>query len=246
MRQIEEPWQSKLMKNKVTQLAAIITTAGGLLFYANAQADITLSDFHNFHLSATYNNWDADGSQAINGGEGYPPTLTSGPTAFEVNALGYGSGAYNFAAPIDGTAATGWALTFTISAPTAAQGTFWMNPGLDIADGTHLVHLTANNTAGGFLDYGNYTAGTYTITGNNFNDTFGGPALDLSTITAFNLELDPAAYDASQGGPGTPYDITYQNLVLTTPVPEPATVSLLALATGAFYASRRGKAGRQG
>ena len=202
---------------------------------------LVLSDFHNFNLSATYANWDADGSQPINGGEGYTPTLTSGPTSFTVNAKGYGSGAYNFATPQSMPGATSWELTFTISAPTAAQGTFWMNPGLDIADGTHLVHLTAANTAGGFLCYGNYTAGTYTIIGNNFNDQFGGPALDLTTITAFNLELDPAAYDASQGGPGTPYTITYQSLVL---VPEPATLSLLGLGCVGLMLARRRAASR--
>jgi hypothetical protein len=125
------------MKQGVKRFVIVIAAASGVMpgGIANGQM-ITLSDFHNFHLSATYANWDADGSQTINGGLGYTPTLTSGATSFTVNALGYGSGAYNFASPINGTGAFQWQFTFTISNPTAAQGTFWMNPGVDIADGT--------------------------------------------------------------------------------------------------------------
>ena len=218
-----------------------LAVANGLLLAGSAQAQFTsttLSDFHNFHLSATYGNWDAIGSQVFNGGEGYTPTLTSGATSFEVNALGYGSGAYNFATPISAPGATEWQLTFTISAPTAAQGSFWMNPGVDMSDGTHQVHLLAANAAGGYLSYGSYTAGTYTLFG-PLTDQFGTAPLDTTTVTAFNLELDPAAYDASQGGPGTPYDITYQSLVLLTPVPEPTALALFALGAGGLLVARR-------
>lgn len=234
------------MKQPTNWFATALAMASGLMIANPAQAQFTtttLTDFHNFNLSATYGNWDATGSTIFGGGEGYTPTLTSGPTSFGVNALGYGSGAYNFASPISAPGATQWQLSFTINAPTAAQGTFWMNPGVDMSDGTHQVHLTAANAAGGFLSYGNYTAGTFTLYG-SFTDTFGGLPLDTSTITAFNLELDPAAYDASQGGPGTPYDITYTSLVVLTPVPEPTTLALLAVgATGLVIARRRVRVG---
>lgn len=229
------------MKQHPKWLATALVVASGLMIAGSARAQFTtttMSDFHNFTLSATYGNWDVTGSQIFSGGEGYTPTLTSGPTSFEVNALGYGSGAYNFATPISAPGATQWQLNFTINAPTAPQGTFWMNPGVDMSDGTHQVHLTAANADGGFLDYGNYHAGTFTLYG-SFNDTFGGNPLDTTTITAFNLELDPAAYDASQGGPGTPYDITYNSLVLLTPVPEPASLALLAVGVAGFAISRR-------
>lgn len=232
------------MKQPTKWFATALAVASGLIIANPAQAQYsttTLSDFNNFTLSATYGNWDVAGSSIFNGGEGYTPTLTSGPTSFEVNALGYGSGAFNFATPISAPGATQWQLTFTINAPTAAQGTFWMNPGVDMSDGTHQVHLTAANGAGGYLDYGGYTAGTYTLFG-SFNDSFGGGPLDTTTITAFNLELDPAAYDASQGGPGTPYDISYDSLVLLTPTPEPTTLALLAIgATGLVIARRRAR-----
>ena len=110
----------------------------------------------------------------------------------------------------------------------------WFGPNVDISDGTHMVHLTADNAGGGFLSYGPYVGpGTYVLTG-SLNDQFGGPALDTTTITAFNLELDPAEY-----GSGAPYDITYNSLSLLTPVPEPATLSLLAAAAMGFVVSRR-------
>ena len=197
----------------------------------------TLSNFQNFTLSATYANWDADGSQIINGGTGYTPTLTSGstPGSFEVNAQGYGSGAYNFVTPVNASGANEFVFTFTINSPSG--GPFWMNPGVDISDGTHQVHLAADpasfpGASGGYLNYGNFTAGTYTLYG-PLHDQFGGADLDPSTITAFNLEFDPAGY-----GSGAPYDITYGNLALTV-VPEPTTAALLGVGVLGLVTARR-------
>src|SRR5258708_2353730 len=160
------------------------------------------------------------------------------PGSFEVNAQGYGSGAYNFASPINASGANEFVFTFTINSPSG--GPFWMNMGVDIADGTHLVHLAADpasfpGASGGFLDYGNFTQGTYTLYG-PLHDQFGGADLDVSTVTAFNLEMDPAGY-----GSGAPYDITYGSLVLTTS-PEPTTLALLGIgAAGLVIARRRAK-----
>jgi hypothetical protein len=229
------------MKQPTQQLAAALAVASGLVMSNAAQASTTLSDFSNFNLSATYANWDASGSQIINGGTGYTPTLTSGatPGSFEVNAQGYGSGAFNFASPINASGANEFVFTFTINSPSG--GPFWMNPGVDIADGTHLVHLAADpasfpGASGGYLNYGNFTKGTYTLYG-PLHDQFGGVDLNVSDITAFNLELDPAGY-----GSGAPYDITYGSLSLTT-APEPTTLALLGIgAAGLVIARRRARA----
>jgi hypothetical protein len=230
------------MKQHSKWFAAALAVATGLAIASSAQAQFTtttLSDFHNFNLSATYANWNEDGSQPINGGEGFTPIITSGPTSYTVEALGYGSGAYDFATPINASGATEWQVTFTINAPTTAQGPFWMNVGIDVSDGTHLVRLSDNAPGGGWYGYGSFTQGTYTLTGVGFADAYGGGPLDTSTITAFNLEFDPAAYDSSQGGPGTPYSITYQSLVLLTPVPEPTTLVLLAIGAAGLVIARR-------
>ena len=155
--------------------------------------------------------------------------------SYEIQAQQYGSGAYDFSTPINASGADQFQLTFTIN-QTMQHGDgsgLWFGPNVDISDGTHMVHLSAANAGGGYLDYGPYVGpGTYTLYG-PLTDQFGGPALDTSTITAFNLELDPAEY-----GGGAPYDITYRSLILTT-VPEPTALALLALGVGGFVVARR-------
>jgi hypothetical protein len=214
-------------------MKCVATVLAGLAIAAPAKAQTvtTLSDFHNFHLSATYGNWDADGSQIIFGGSGYTPTLTSGATSFEVNAQGYGSGAYDFATPISAPGATQWQLTFTINQTMAHPDStgLWFGPNVDISDGTHQVALNASSPGlAGARSYGPYVGpGTYTIYG-------GLGDLDTTTITAFNLEIDPAEYGGS-----APYDVTYQSFVLLTPVPEPATLSVFGIGCVGLLLARR-------
>jgi hypothetical protein len=222
------------MKKHAHWFASVLALTSGLSLVSSAHAQTNiLSNFQNFNLSATYSQWNPDGSQTINGGNGYSPTITSGstPGSFEVNAEGYGSGAYDFASPINASGANQFELTFTIN---SLQGTgpFWMNMGVDISDGTHQVHLAAQNTAGGYLDYGNFNVGTYTLYG-TLNDGLGGAPLDTSDITAFNLEIDPAGY-----GSGAPYDVTYQSLSVAN-VPEPGMLSLIGMGIAGLWTVRR-------
>jgi hypothetical protein len=228
---------SKHMKKHAPWFASALALTISLSMASSAHAQTyLLSDFQNFNLSATYANWDPTGSQIISGGTGYTPTLTSGltPGSFEVNAQGYGSGAFNFATPINASGANEFQLTFTINSLNGQTGPFWMNFGVDIADGTHLVHLTGANTAGNYLCYGNFSPGTYTIYG-GLTDQSGGAPLDTSTVTAFNLEVDPAGY-----GTSSPYDVTYTSLELLT-VPEPSTFALVGLGVAGFLTVRRRK-----
>lgn len=205
--------------------ALALTISLSMASSAHAQGTV-LSDFQNFNLSATYANWDQSGSQLINGGTGFTPTLTSGstPGSFEVNAEGYGSGAFNFSTPVNASGANEFQLTFTVNS-LSGTGPFWMNFGVDISDGTHQVHLIAANESG-TLDYGNFNTGTFTLYG-------GLQDLNTADITAFNLEVDPAGY-----GSANPYDVTYTSLELLT-VPEPSTFALVGLGAAGFLISRR-------
>ncbi len=212
------------MKRITQWIATSCLAAGGLMMtesLAHAQYTTTvLSDFQNFNLTATYANWDQTGSQIIFGGSGYTPTITSGstPGSYEINAQGYGSGAYNFATPVNASGATLAQLTFTLNMPTTPS-TDYLGPNFDLSDGTHQVQL---------LDYDHYSQGIpYTV-------TFSLGDLDTSDITAFNLEMNPAGY-----GGDMPYDITYNSLVLLTPVPEPGTVALAAIGIAGLIIARR-------
>jgi PEP-CTERM motif len=207
------------MKQHAKWFATALAAGGSLIIagLAHAQGITTVSDFHNFNLSALYANWNAVGSQIINGGSGFTPVITSGPTNFEVKAQGYGSGAYNLPTALNVPGATQVQLTFAINTP--ANGDNFLGPNFDLSDGTHQVQ---------YLGYAHYiTPGTFTVTA-----PLG--SLDPTDITAFNLEFDPAGF-----GGAAPYDITFKSLVLLTPVPEPTTLALLAIGAGGFVIARR-------
>lgn len=200
------------MKQHQKWFATALAVASGLVIASSAQAQFTtttISDFHSFNLSALYANW----------GDGWvfsAPVITSGPTSYEVVAQGYGSGVYDLPVALSVPGATEVALTFTLNTTSPVN---WMGPNFDLSDGTHQVFYSG---------YNNYSGpGTYTITA---------PVgtLNTSDITAFNLEMDPAGY-----GSGAPYDITYNSLVLLTPVPEPTTLALLAIGAAGFVIARR-------
>lgn len=147
--------------------------------------------------------------------------LPSSSSGYEVAAQGYGYGIYDFPSSINASGATEYQLTFTINAPTDVN---WMGVNLELLDG--------GPTATTYLNYGAYGAGTYTASG-----SLG--ALNTSSITAFELSFDPAQYSSS-----ATYDITFNQLAVLTPVPEPAAFALLALGTAGLLAWGPGRIGR--
>ena len=136
------------MKHQTKWLAVALTVVGALTLAGRAQAQYTtniITEFHNFNLSATYANWNVDGSDPLNGGSGFTPIITSGATSYEVKAQAYGSGVYDLPNVFSAPGATMVELTFTLN---SQSPTTWMGPNFDLHDGTHQVT---------YLNYGNYS-----------------------------------------------------------------------------------------
>jgi PEP-CTERM motif len=200
------------MKQRTKWLAGALAAAG-LIAASPAHAQFTtniISSFNSITATALYASW----------GSGI---ITSTPGGFEVNATGYGSGAFapDGGGPVNDAGATEVQLTFTINTPN--NGDNFMGPNFDLTDGTHQVQ---------YLEYAHYiTPGTFTVTA-----ALNG--IDPTDIVAFNLEMDPAGY-----GSFNPYDITYNQIALLTPTatPEPATFALIGLGAAGLLAFRRRK-----
>jgi hypothetical protein len=140
-------------------------------------------------------------------------TITQGPTTWEVASIGYGS-LWKYEGDINGTGQTKVQLTIDIS----GEPGFVAGPIVDLVDN--------NGAWATFAWYGITAPGSYVLEA----DLSTTPWLNLADIQHIHLECDPGS------APDKLYDLTFKNLSL---IPEPTSLTLLALGTIGFVIARR-------
>jgi hypothetical protein len=196
-------WEHKLMKQQTKWFANAMALAGSLAMVSSAVAATTITTFDNFNLTGLFGWSDA--------------TVVSGPTSYSITDTGYGSGYYDINPNINASGGTTLEVTLSLSGASAADGL--LGPIVSLVDG--------DGTMINFPWYGQ-TLGSHVLTA----DLTAYPALDLSTLDFFHLQLDPSSYAGT-------YTVEWQNLRIIT-VPEPSVMVLLGIgAAGCFIARRR-------
>jgi hypothetical protein len=140
-------------------------------------------------------------------------TITAGPTSWEVASIGYGS-LWKYEGDINGTGQARVQLTVDIS----GEPGFIAGPIVDLVDNTGAWAT--------FAWYGITTPGSYVLTA----DLSTTPWLNVADIQHIHIECDPGA------APDRLYDLTFRDLSL---VPEPTSLTLLALGAIGFVIARR-------
>jgi len=140
-------------------------------------------------------------------------TITQHADSWQVASVGYGS-LWKYEGDIDGSGETKVQLTIDITG----------DPGFIAGP---IVDLVDNNGAWAtFAWYGIDTPGSYVLTA----DLSTTPWLNLADIQHIHLECDPGS------APTVLYDLTFKDLSL---IPEPTSLTLLALGAIGFAVARR-------
>jgi hypothetical protein len=190
------------MKRNTGWLTAVIAIASALVTAHSAMADVTVENFNNFTPNALYGSWNTPAA-----------TITSGPTAWEVASIGYGS-LWKYEGDINGTGTSQVKLSIDIGG----------DPGVVAGP---IVDLVDNNGAWATFAWYGLGAGSYELTA----DLSTTPWLNVADIQHIHVECDPGPSLAM-------YDLTFNDLSLVT-VPEPASLTLLALGAAGFVIARR-------
>ncbi|HTR41004.1 MAG TPA: hypothetical protein VMH87_05265, partial [Pseudomonadales bacterium] len=183
----------KYRKSAASLLAVFFMVVAGmsLTFKSSAQSYITnvISTFPSgFGLSGYYASW---------------TTATKSDTGqgFQVVSSTYGSGYYGLSTPFRAPGATLAQLTFTLVSPSGYFGVPFT-----MTDGSGNQVTMAGGPNGNA--YASISPGTYTW-------TVPVGSLNVSNVTAFNLEFDPVSYSGS-------YTIIYNKIALLTPLSQVA------------------------
>jgi hypothetical protein len=189
-----------------------------------AVADTVISTFDNYNLGGVYAAW-ADTNVT---------TITSNPTNYEIESIGFGGGYAGLDPfPTDGSGNTTIQFDVTVNAGDAPN----ILALLEDSDGTQNLWRWFTVGPGNHV----LTAPLTPVPSSGFNgvswDSFIGnagstPGLNLGALQFLQLQLDAH-------GSNTPYNISYNDLRLTNPVPEPATLALFAGGALAMVAVRR-------
>lgn len=166
-----------------TALTGLVTSA---MLAAVSQAQVTISDFSNFSLSGTYEQWNAG-------------AFTPGATAFTAVANDFGGGFRNVAVNASGTNTL--SIRLNVNAGNVANK---FNIILVDGDGTERVYRFDN------VAIGNNQTLTKNIAGFLQDNAPGSvPGLNLSNLTAFHIQGT-----FSNGNPGQVMNMTFDQLSL--------------------------------
>lgn len=190
------------MKQNTKWFTTAIAMASGLVIVSSAMADTTINTFDNFNLSGLFGWSDA--------------TIVSGPTSYSVTDTGYGSGYFDINPNINASGGTTLEVTLSLSGGVGADGQLGPIVALVDGDGTFIT-----------IPWYGQTLGSHVLTA----DLTAFPALDLSTLDFFHLQLDPSGYSGA-------YTVEWQDMRITT-VPEPSAFAIAGLGVAALLFARR-------
>jgi hypothetical protein len=195
-------------------LRLAMALAVSLALTGSAWADTEVTSFDNFVPNSSYAAW----------GDGNVTTLTSGPTSFGVESLGFGGSFKDIIPNVDGTGETTVELDVSVLSATIGEAGFVV--ALGDSDFTEWNYAWYGNLIGDHVLTKAINAPSF-ISNNGGNGT-----LDLNALDYIHIQVDA-------GGPNA-YSVTFNNLRLTgAVVPEPASLALAVCGVIGLLAVRR-------